>query len=181
MGGKIPPAAWWRKRELSGGQIVEQSIHLIDLGRDFFGEAESVYCTSGSGYIDELPPGTDIDEASTAVITFRSGTIMTLCTACHIQMDGAGWKNGMLISTPELRIFYELRSSAEIVYGDKSYLDNRQEDQLKTAIRAFLDAVVSQDGSGIRSPYADACRSLEIALACNESARTGLRVLIPQR
>ncbi|MDI9469387.1 MAG: Gfo/Idh/MocA family oxidoreductase [Bacillota bacterium] len=39
--------------------------------------------------------------------------------------------------------------------------------------RTFIDAVISGDGSKIRSPYADALKSLEFTLACNRSMETG--------
>ncbi|MDI9498501.1 MAG: Gfo/Idh/MocA family oxidoreductase [Bacillota bacterium] len=42
--------------------------------------------------------------------------------------------------------------------------------------RTFIDAVISGDGSKIRSPYADALKSLEFTLACNRSMETGQRV-----
>ena len=34
---------WWRDRSKSGGQLVEQVIHLLDLARFFFGEPSQVY------------------------------------------------------------------------------------------------------------------------------------------
>ena len=44
--------------------------------------------------------------------------------------------------------------------------------------RAFVEAVVSGDGSKIRSDYEDGLKSLEFALACNESMDTGCPVKI---
>jgi hypothetical protein len=44
--------------------------------------------------------------------------------------------------------------------------------------RTFIDAVLSGDASKIRSPYADAVRSLAFTLACNQSLDTGLPVTL---
>ena len=44
--------------------------------------------------------------------------------------------------------------------------------------RTFIDAVLTGDGSKIRSPYEDAVRTLEFTLACNQSMDTGLPVKI---
>jgi myo-inositol 2-dehydrogenase/D-chiro-inositol 1-dehydrogenase len=44
--------------------------------------------------------------------------------------------------------------------------------------RTFIDAVITGDGSKIRSPYEDAVRSLEFTIACNHSIDTGLPVKI---
>ena len=45
-----------------------------------------------------------------------------------------------------------------------------------TCDRTFVDAVLSGDASQIRSPYADAIKSLAFTMACNESMATGLPV-----
>lgn len=44
--------------------------------------------------------------------------------------------------------------------------------------RTFIDAVISGDGSKIRSPYTDAVKTLATVLACNESMRTGMPVKV---
>jgi len=44
--------------------------------------------------------------------------------------------------------------------------------------RTFIDAVISGDGSKIRSTYADAWKSTAFCLACTESMDTGLPVKV---
>ena len=44
--------------------------------------------------------------------------------------------------------------------------------------REFVNAVISGDGSKIRSSYADGAKSLALCLACNESMETGLPVKV---
>ena len=44
--------------------------------------------------------------------------------------------------------------------------------------RTFVEAVLTGDASRIRSPYADAVKSLAFTLACNESMDTGLPVRV---
>ena len=41
---KVPPPAWWPSRALSGGQVVEQLTHVVDLARALVGEIEEVHC-----------------------------------------------------------------------------------------------------------------------------------------
>jgi predicted dehydrogenase len=41
--GGIPRVPWWRTWATSGGQIVEQNIHLFDQLRWLFGDVESVF------------------------------------------------------------------------------------------------------------------------------------------
>ena len=44
--------------------------------------------------------------------------------------------------------------------------------------RTFIDAVLTGDGSKIRSSYRDALRSVAFTLACNKSMETGLPVKV---
>src|SRR5436190_15151604 len=37
-----PPRAWWVRQATSGGQLVEQSTHIVDVARQLVGEIESV-------------------------------------------------------------------------------------------------------------------------------------------
>ena len=44
--------------------------------------------------------------------------------------------------------------------------------------RTFLDAVLSGDASKVRSPYADAYKSVAFTIACNKSMETGMPVKV---
>jgi len=44
--------------------------------------------------------------------------------------------------------------------------------------RTFIDAVISGDGSKIRSPYGEAISTLAAVLAANESIKTGQPVKV---
>ncbi len=39
---KVPPVSWWLHQARSGGPVVEQAIHLLDLARVLVGEVEVV-------------------------------------------------------------------------------------------------------------------------------------------
>src|SRR4051812_44515215 len=40
--GTTPPPAWWSREDLSGGQVVEQATHVLDLARVLAGEVNEV-------------------------------------------------------------------------------------------------------------------------------------------
>lgn len=67
-------APWWRSVDKSGGQLVEQAIHLYDLAAWLFGEPESV-----SAAIEKLGhkdvEGYTVEDTSAATIRFESGAI----------------------------------------------------------------------------------------------------------
>ena len=54
---KRPPVAWWGRRDGSGGQVVEQLTHVLDLARLLLGEAEEVYAAAAGGDPADLGRG----------------------------------------------------------------------------------------------------------------------------
>jgi predicted dehydrogenase len=68
---------WWREKAKSGGQLVEQVIHIIDLTRFFLGEPIKVYSMQ-----DNLFHGSDrvytSEDCSATMIRFDSGSIATI-------------------------------------------------------------------------------------------------------
>jgi len=200
--GGIPEAVWWNKKPLSGGQLVEQSIHQIDIARYLLGEADTVYSVARRGIVSDVEsPGYATDDISTSVITFVSGVSFTFTTGCY-STNGASWNSRMTFGSRSSRLEYRLLSNVTIyglinedlaaraegvIKGDGT--QRRNEDEVGVRIdsnvdvgvvcdRTFVDAVVTGDGSMIRSPYADAVNTLAITLACNESMATGRPVKI---
>lgn len=68
---------WWRDRAKSGGQLVEQVIHLIDLTRFFMGEPIKVYSMQDNLFHRSDREYTSEDNSAT-VIRFDSGSIATI-------------------------------------------------------------------------------------------------------
>ena len=68
---------WWREKAKSGGQLVEQVIHIIDLTRFFLGEPIKVYSMQ-----DNLFHRSDVEytseDTSATVIRFDSGGMATI-------------------------------------------------------------------------------------------------------
>jgi myo-inositol 2-dehydrogenase/D-chiro-inositol 1-dehydrogenase len=200
--GGVPDAPWWKDKALSGGQIVEQTIHQFDIIRYVFDEPEEVFTFATRGFVTEVD-GYNTDDLSTTVVRFRSGALATISTGCYAKSGDAADSKVVFSSRDaraELRILKDLKifglkeddgaaedqadglvvkgdgamyasKSGEIVYkqdGDAGILCDR----------TFIDAVLTGDGSKIRSPYEDAVRTLEFTLACNESMETGKPVKI---
>ena len=173
--GGIPGVYWWPTYATSGGQIVEQNIHLFDMLRYLFGEPAKVYCAGARGLVKR--DGYDLHDYSSAVITFKNNVIATLFTGCYLTRNVPN-KNGLHIRCADADILYILRQSVELDTGNSVVLHRREADQGVTEDRTFIDAIKSGDTSKIRSPYADACKSLALALACNESLLTGHAVVL---
>lgn len=194
--GGVPEVPWWRDKTQSGGQIVEQTIHQFDLIRAVYGEPAEVFTYGMRGLVREMPDY-NTDDLSVSAIRFASGALASIATGCYSQEPSA-FDSKITFSSRQSRLDHYLLQRVDI-YGDQPESDENDESGLifkgdgtmvqrdresfksvnetgdagLTCDRTFIDAVLSGDGSQIRSPYADAVKSLTFTLACNESMATG--------
>ena len=173
MGG-MPGVAWWRVRSKSGGQLVEQTTHIVDLARFFAGEVQSVHAVSHQGVMEKTVENFDVDDASTVTLRFvgtTAASITSSCMARHAHNVGLE----MFAEEMALRLTggaLTVRSLGEVheqTFGDDPYLAEN---------RAFIEAVADGDASAIRSTYSDALETLRVTLAANESMETGRVVIL---
>ncbi|GIE31551.1 hypothetical protein Ait01nite_045960 [Actinoplanes italicus] len=167
---KVPPVAWWPIGGRSGGPVVEQAAHVLDLARHLAGEVDEVFA-----YGNGTPPpvdGADVDGATTAVLRFASGAVGTLAATCVL-----GWKqraglevyaDGLALALTETELVIRDGDRAETVTCDPV-------DGHVAVDRAFVRAVRGEDDD-IRVPYAEALRTHELALAVAQSAAEGRAV-----
>jgi myo-inositol 2-dehydrogenase/D-chiro-inositol 1-dehydrogenase len=164
---KVPPVAWWPRAARSGGPVVEQAAHVLDLARHLAGEVSEVFA-AGNGVPPDVP-GADVDGATAATLRFASGAVGTLAATCVL-----GWKehagldvyaDGLALSLTETRLAVRDAEGAYTVDSDP--------DTARIAVdRAFIDAVRGA-GDDVRVPYAEALGTHALALAVAESAATG--------
>ena len=173
--GGIPGVWWWQKKSTCGGQLVEQNIHLLDGLRWLYGEAISIYATASRGLNkageDRVSPEYDTDDHSTAVIRFENNVTATLVSGCYSRSIRPNC--GLMITLPDMVLDYRLRNNLIIRTAHQTLDIARQVDQTNLLDRAFLNAVRTGDASGVRSPYPDALKSLELGFAANESMESG--------
>lgn len=168
MGG-MPGTPWWRRKEQSGGQIVEQTTHLFDIARLLFGEVEQVWAIARTGLMTDVPDY-DVEDASAVHLRFRSGLIGTFFSACFLR---AGGRVGMTIFCKDAVVEYQHGKAMKAVERNATLEAQVGNDFGFEANRTFIEAVKSGDGSRIRSPYSDAVKTLAVTLAANESIRRG--------
>ncbi len=173
--GGIPGVWWWQKKVTCGAQLVEQNIHLLDGLRYLYGEALSIYATCSTGMIKAGEDGVsdlyDTDDHSTAVIRFPNNVTATLVSACYSKSVRPNC--GYVITLPDKVLDYRLRNNLIIKDAHSTYDVDRQVDQTYLLDKAFVEAILTNDPSLIRSPYSDALKSLELGLAANKSMETG--------
>ncbi|MFF5180422.1 Gfo/Idh/MocA family protein [Micromonospora sp. NPDC000316] len=167
---KVPPVPWWPVRGRSGGPVVEQAAHVLDLIRVLVGEV-----TELTAYGNGTPPpvdGADIDSVTTAALRFADGAVGTLSAACVL-----GWKHraGLEILADGLALSLT-EDGLSIRDADGERHVPADPEAARVAVdRAFVDAVRGI-GDDVRVPYSEALGTHRLALAMADSARTGTPV-----
>ena len=164
---RVPPVPWWSKRALSGGQIVEQAVHVLDLIRLLCGDVVEV-----DAYANSAPPatpGADVDGATVAILKLKSGAVGSVAAACCVD-----WKHlaGLELHADGLSVtIREDDISAKTPQGVVRR-SLQPEDAKQAADRAFIDAVVGNGSarSRILVDYDEALRTHQLACAIATSA-----------
>lgn len=170
---KVPPVGWWARRDRSGGPVVEQAAHVLDLIRVLVGEATEV-----TAYGNGTPPavdGADVDSVTTAALRFAGGAVGTLTATCVL-----GWKHRAGLEIVADGLALSLAEDGLVVRdADGERRVDADPDGARVAVdRAFVDAVRGI-GADVRVPYAEALGTQRLACAVAESARTGRSVALP--
>ena len=198
MGG-IPGTPWWGIKARSGGQIVEQTIHQYDMIRYICGEIVEVFTFGARGFIKDAP-NYDTEDVSTTALRFASGALGCISTGCY-ALSGAAYDSKITFSARDarldhyiidkVRVYGEEKQKEEkgglVVKGDGTMrsgtglIEEVKDDQSAGIVcdRTFVDAVLTGDRSKIRSPYADALKTLALTLACNQSMAKDKPVTVP--
>ncbi|MHA6795474.1 Gfo/Idh/MocA family oxidoreductase [Pseudonocardia bannensis] len=165
---RVPPVSWWAHPERSGGQVVEQAVHVLDLARVLVGEVTEVHALPAGS-----PPGPNgdpvVDAATAAILRFDGGAVGTLGTTCAL-----GWKDGagLEIVTDDL-VLQVGEYGLEVRDADGTHRHSADPAIAREAAdRAFVDAVlgVSPPPEPDLPDYSEALRSHRLACALARSA-----------
>lgn len=171
---QTPPPQWWWKTAGSGGQMVEQATHIIDLARYLVGEITDVYGRVGFRERPEFP-GLDVPAVTTASLTFQSGVIATISSTCLL-----GWSHRVGLNIFADRLAIELTDHDIMVdVGAGRPVRHSEGDPVWREDRDFIDAI-SGGENHIRCTYQDALATHRVALAVATSAREGQPVRLEE-
>lgn len=162
-----PGHPWWGRRALSGGQIIEQSTHVFDLLRFLMGEVTEAHAYGHQGSGDDIA---DFEDSTIVSLRFASGAIGSVTsTICASVPDGFALE--LTGRDLYLRMALDTRLSGKVAGQPIDYTGD--ETGYFRQVELFLAAVRAQDQSLVRSPYADAARSLAVTLAADRSLQSG--------
>jgi myo-inositol 2-dehydrogenase / D-chiro-inositol 1-dehydrogenase len=164
---KVPPVGWWPRLDRSGGPVVEQAAHVLDLARHLAGEVTDVYAY-GNGTPPDVP-GADVDGATAAALRFASGAVGTLAATCVL-----GWKERAGLDVYADGLAVRITETSLVVRdGAAESVMDCDPDAARLAVdRAFI-AAVRGEGNDVRVSYPEAIGTHALALAVAESAATG--------
>ncbi|MDQ2809025.1 MAG: Gfo/Idh/MocA family oxidoreductase [Chloroflexota bacterium] len=161
------PGGWNAQRALSGGQIVEQSTHLVDLARYLAGDVRQVYALGRAGAV---PDRVDYEDRSTLTLDFRGGAVGTVVSTCAVWQFF--WGCTLIARDLHLDLVYD-------AWTVRGQVDGQPVDHYDPVsgypeqVAAFVEAVQTGDRSGIRSTYRDGLATLATTLAATRSLASG--------
>jgi myo-inositol 2-dehydrogenase / D-chiro-inositol 1-dehydrogenase len=175
---KVPPPAWWLRRDGSGGQVIEQTTHVLDTARGLAGEVTEVHAlgTGGAAASTEAAlPAADIHDVSVATLRFASGAVGTVASTCLLpRLHRAGVEvvgDGLSLELSETELVVE-------VDGERSAWTAAADARPRPD--ADFIAAVRGGPDGIRVPWPEAYRTHLLACAITRSAEEGRPLQVPE-
>lgn len=189
----IDGAFWQRDRELSGGQLMESTLTLLDALRCISGEPDTVCTYAARGFVKGVTDY-NTDDCTVTIVKFANGSVGTITSGCYVEDErcreskivfSSKDKRGELILPYRFEVFGEIpevkKKSDFVVSEDgESYVYESSADGSALCGSAFINAVVSGDRGAIRCGYRDALKTLGFAMACERSLITGTPVKIEE-
>ncbi len=194
---------WFRDMSKSGGQILEQTSHLLDRSRYRVGEVSRVFGRSALRCMGDVPD-LDIDDVSVISVDFENGAIGSYSSTCMLSpyvpggavsslasLGKRGWNRFHSLTgigerariSRDYMVSLNLYSSdlaieigereLRMIQGGRSTVTRTRVDPYMEEDRAFIKAVKSGDESGVRCDFLDGLRTLKLTLAAMASAETG--------
>jgi predicted dehydrogenase len=161
-------AGWYSKKSLSGGQLVEQATHTVDMMRYLLGDIEEVLMYRSEGINKKIYKGYDVEDTSTTLLKFKKGYVGNLtCTWLW-----TGFNSGVDVIGKGIILNYA-GNSLTIDNATKKVTRISSIDPMLEEDRAFIKAVEKRDSSFIKSDYPDAVKTLAVSLKAHESIGTG--------
>lgn len=165
--GGTPGAPWWKVQAQSGGQMVEQTTHIVDMARYLCGEIVGVSALETHLYQHEVIEGYDIADAAAANLVFANGAIGNISNTSMLKNWGQSslrvMCQGFTLAIAGHNLSWAGEESGEYTLTQDGYAG---ED------RAFVKALQG-DSSEVYADYEEGVKSLAASVAVTQSAAQG--------
>lgn len=160
--GRGHPSAWQLQYAKSGGQILEQATHTLDMMRYLCGEVKEVATHRANRELKQI----DCPDVHAVALSFTTGAVGTMTTTW--AYDPKDWSHANILHiTYGDKLMRWTSDAATVSGGGGPPVQHSRQSQIIDEV--FVNAVRAGDGSAILSPYADAVKTLALCLAINES------------
>jgi len=156
--------SWLHKKELSGGQLIEQATHTVDMMRYLIGEVDEVFAYKFEGINNKIYKEYNVKDASVVNMKFKNGIIGNLsCTWLW-----SGFHSAVEIIGKGIVVTYE-GNTLTIDKGNRkeTYISNI--DPMLEEDRRFIEAVKTGNKKIVKSDYPDGVKTLEVTLKSHQS------------
>lgn len=172
-------ADWWRVKARSGGQIVEQVIHQIDLIRLIMGEPDSVYARAANLFHRDTP-GYDVEDLSSMIFGWDDGRIAAL-SASNIAVPGR-WQKEWFVAAEHMTARFTGWYDAVFTRTAGAVSDETvagTTDPFVAQLADLADAIALRRSP--RAPLREGAATLRLALAARSSAEQGRELRLTTR
>jgi predicted dehydrogenase len=170
-------APWWRMKDKSGGQTVEQIIHMFDLLRYLVGEPTSVYSRQENLFHQDVPDYT-VEDTSATIVGFKGGG-MGVIYATNNAIPGK-WINDYRVVARNL--VAEFQNANNATFTQTNQPDNptiKIESEINFRQKLMLDLINAIRTNGqTRTPMREGAKSLDLVLAAQRSAEARAEVTL---
>ncbi len=166
-------AAWWRVREKSGGQIVEQAIHLFDLLRYCGGSIRRVYSRQANLFHRDVP-GYDIEDVSATILEFTSGAL-GIVYATNAAIPNRWLKQIRVVAQNAFAEFSDWNHATFTPTDTPDAAPQTIASERNVFAAQLLDLLDAVESNGAtRTPLREGALSLDVVLAAVRSGRSGM-------
>lgn len=161
-------APWWRDATKSGGQMVEQLIHIADLARATLGLPQSVYARTGTVFHPGMADYT-AEDASAMILGYDDGRVGVL-HASNGAIPGRWMKGWQIVAQRATGLFSDW-NTAEIVRTAPEIVSETIAGTSDAFVKQLADIVAAiANKRPPRVPLQDGYDTLRIVLAAQRSA-----------
>jgi predicted dehydrogenase len=161
-----PGASWWAERDMSGGQLVEQSTHVYDTLRYLFGD---VVWAAGAGS-HRHRESLSFDDTTAVTLEHDSGVVDTVVSTTAADETDVS----LHVSGPSVELDVDLLNDelAGTIDGESVSVAS-ETDSFRDEMAAFLDAVAAGDPAAPRCPYPEGLATLDLTLDVTDAVESG--------
>lgn len=165
----LPGGLWFWDRAKSGGQIFDQTTHLLNVAEALVGPAETVFAAGTQKQVVK-EDWVKTEDVSSMVVKYRSGAVGSFantwfCKQVNFTLSFFGADFGLKVD------FVKNELSGTIDDAEIAFRGNTN--PYVVELERFVEAIRRKDQSQILSPYAEGVNTLRLTLAANRSLDSG--------